>query len=255
MIRGKGKDFPWHGRLNSFLDTGRDVRFTNIADFYNFLYIDTGIETEYMKNKITYQNLKNIILEYVKDKKEIIGNEYQLPWHRKLNALVDKKENGINSFDDFYNKLFEDTGIKRIKKHKSCDEMYKEIEEEVIKYVDGKKFIKGIQEQLPFHKLMFNLTLKAKKEKNEKYINNQEIYKRIYENTGIVRIKMKRALTLERLAMDIQEAVDNGFPDNKWKRDVVNYAQWHGLTLEEVMHQLGYTDFKSRKPYDFKKKL
>lgn len=135
--------------------------------------------------------------------------------------------------------------------YESILEAYKKLKDEIILCADENWEIHGKEHELPFHNRMDNLIRKVKKiesldEDFKCFLSSDSIYKKIEEETGIRRIKLSNPLTLDRLKEQVEEAKRSSFTNgNKWKFDIKNYARAHNITFEEVMHELGYTDYKS----------
>ena len=123
-------------------------------------------------------------------------------------------------------------------------EAYERLKKVIVSYANENNLIEGKEHELPFHYTMDNLIRIAKKKNvSEEYkwlTSSDGIYARIEQETGVKRVKKKKALTLDR----IKEEIENHQID-KSKIDIKNYAQTNGITVEEVMHQLGYKNYKS----------
>jgi len=260
VIYGFDVDLPWYSRLNRFLSENNDSNLKTSKEFYKKIEEDTNLKRVYPNKDNSYQKVKNQIIEFVGENKTIEGKESELPWYSNFNRLIDKygkEDNDFSSFDNLYEKIYKDTGIKRIKYWgTSCEQDYEDLKEEVLKYLNGKKVITGLQSELPFENKIHCLVIKAKSNNNTRFSSYEKVYQALYEDEGIVRVKMRQPLTLERLRREIEEEKSNGFKNgNRWKKSIKNYALKEGLSFEQVMHQLGYTDYRASQKEDYTKNL
>lgn len=136
-------------------------------------------------------------------------------------------------------------------KKQSIMAAWEKLKAEILKCVDKEGMIHGKEHDLPYRDRMSNFIRKVKATEGlgpefACFLSSDAIYKKLEEENGVVRVKLQNALTLDRLKKEVEEARASGFTTgDKWRYDVKNYATAYGMSFEEVMHELGYGDYKS----------
>lgn len=130
-------------------------------------------------------------------------------------------------------------------------EAWNKLEKEIIEFAGKGKVVSGKDHDLPFRDRMYNFIRKVKGMSNlpDEYTwmtTAEGIYSYLERTHQIKREKKIQPLTLDRLKIEVEKAKASGFTTgDKWRYDVKNYAAGHDMTFEEVMHALGYVDYKS----------
>ena len=136
-------------------------------------------------------------------------------------------------------------------KQKSVLESWEKLKSEIIACVDENGEIHGKEHDLPYRDRMSNFIRKVKGmgplgPEFTCFLSSDSIYEKLKLENNVVRVKKQNPLTLDRLKEEVEEAKASGFTNgDKWRYDVKNYAFSHGMSFEDVMHELGYKDYKS----------
>ena len=130
-------------------------------------------------------------------------------------------------------------------------EAWEKLEKEILDFAGEDKVVKGKDHDLPYRDRMYNLIRKVRgletlPEQYSWMTSSEGMYEYMEKVHQVRREKKINPLTIDRLKAEFEEARASGFTNgDKWKYDAKNYAAYHNISLEEVMHQLGYVEYKS----------